>query len=68
MSNKPTFIHFTDEWGSMYANLKKIIAMWPGMEPDTTAAQTTNPNRTHIINGCLDDNLAKIGDLINIKE
>lgn len=59
MNNKPTFIHFTDKWGSMYVNLKKIIAMWPGPEPDTTCVQTTNTERTHTINGCLDDNLAK---------
>lgn len=68
MDNKPTFIHFTDDWGSMYVNVNEIVAMWPGTEPDTTFVQTTNPNRTYVINGCLDDNLAKIGDLINIKE
>lgn len=68
MNNKPTFVHFTDDSGSMYVNVNEIIAMWPGTEINTTAVQTTNSNRTYIINGSLDDNLAKIRDLINIKE
>lgn len=68
MNNKPTFVHFTDDFGSMYVNVNEIVAMWPGTKPDTTSLQTTNSNETYIINGCLDDNLAKIGDLINIKE
>lgn len=66
--DKPTFVHFTDEWGSMYVNVAEIIAMWPGSDPDTTSIQTTMSNKTYHINGCLDDNLAKIGDLINIIE
>lgn len=68
MDNKPTFVHFTDNWGSMYVNVNEIVAMWPGTEPDTTCVQTTNSKRTYTIDGCLDDNMAKIGDLINIKE
>ena len=64
---KPTFIHFTDEWGSMYVNVNEIIAIWPGKEPDTTDIQTTHA-RTYTVDGCLDDNLAKIGDAINIIE
>lgn len=68
MDNKPTFIHFTDDWGSMYVNVNEIVAMWPGTEPDTTCVQTTMSNKTYTIDGCLDDNMAKIGDLINIKE
>lgn len=68
MNNKPTFVHFTDNWGSMYVNVNEIVAMWPGTEPDTTSVQTTMSNKTYVINGCLDDNLAKLGDAINIKE
>lgn len=68
MNNKTTFVHFTDDCGSMYVNVNEIVAMWPGDGPDTTYIQTTNSDTTYCINGCLDDNLAKIGDLINIKE
>ena len=66
MNNKPTFVQFTDDWGSMYVNVNEIVAMWPGTEPDTTHIQTTMSNKTYIVNGCLDDNLAKLGDAINI--
>lgn len=68
MNNKPTFVHFTDDYGSMYVNVNEIIAMWPGTEINTTSVQTTMTNKTYIINGSLDDNIAKIRDLINIKE
>lgn len=68
MNDKPTFVHFTGDWGSMYVNVNEIVAMWPGTEPGTTSLQTTMSNKTYVINGCLDDNLAKLGDAINIKE
>lgn len=68
MNNKPTFVHFTDNYGSMYVNVNEIVAMWPGTEINTTAVLTTISNKTYIINGSLDDNIAKIRDLINIKE
>lgn len=68
MNNKPTFVRFTDAWGSMYVNVNEIVAMWPGTEQGTTSIQTTMSNKTYIINGSLDDNIAKIGDVINIKE
>lgn len=68
MNNKPTFVHFTGDWGSMYVNVNEIVAMWTGTEHGTTSIQTTMSNKTYIINGCLDDNLAKLGDAINIKE
>lgn len=68
MNNKPTFVRFTDEWGSMYVNVNEIVAMWPGTDMGTTSLQTTNSNETYTINGSLDNNIAKIRDLINIKE
>ena len=68
MNNKPTFVHFTDKWGSMYVNVNEIVAMWPGTKMGTTCVLTTNSNKSYTINGSLDDNIAKIGDLINIKE
>lgn len=66
--DKPTFVHFTDEWGSMYVNVATIIAMWPGSDPDKTCVQTTNTEKTYTVDGCLDDNMSKIGDAINIIE